>query len=821
MKKEKLKLKNFKFCFIFLSFIIYALSLAPLNVQSAEPTLPYFQLRVSHSTGGDNTGDGGAGNPVDYNYYFVGQIFEAKIQMHTNNINTVSANVIIYYDPNFLEVQDALPGPGIQIKPGALYETYPSTGNTVDTTNGIIRLTGYSASSVYNSGASEGTFGTITFKVIQQKTATQGVTTDPAFVDIEFLGIGVTTDSNINDETAQDILQSVEDSYWHLWPDTTKPYIDTFNPVDGAINVSVAQNLTFYFKDNETGVNTSTLKIKVKKERSGWQDYTSYASFSCSGLWETNDCLVTINPPGIRNWDYYTEYKVRLRDGKDKASSFQNPVGHNKMDGFEYSFTTEPDIWAPYVRNHSPAKNATGVPTNTNVSFEIVDIEGGVTGTGVNLSTVKVRVKTEEFCQSGCQGDFLSVIPLNLGGFTYGYQITVDLAGDFEENEIVNVSIYEATDNDNVLPEPTPNVMTSDNYIFTTIDTRGPYFADHFPSKGAYFSDAGQNVSFHIKDDGRGVDIDTVSVQIGEIIYTRTDPKFSYSGDSSDYYIEVEPSDFTGNQAVPIILRASDLKASPVNSSEDLYAIFYLKDSDCPSCPGCPPCYCSGCLPCPACPEKGICPSCPQIICPEKGFCPSCPPGEEIACPPCPQIICPEEGICPPCPEYPACPEFPGIEEYIIRIPPGPPSLPSVTSLRINEQPMVLGGTAYVDKEYVIFGGEATPEAEIILEIYSNFLLLKTLSDKEGRWRTKTKASLLGEGEHIVFGRVIKGNQKSERITLAKMVIKPEVLRVKVCWEEKIINWWQGLSLWQKILILLVIILIVFGVIKIVLRKKV
>jgi len=816
MKSKVKKMKNSMLYLMTLSFVICVLSLMPLKGEAVEPTPPYYQLRVSPSTGGDNTGDGGTGNSVDYNYYFVGQIFEAKIQMHTNNINTVSANVIIYYDPNFLEVQDALPNPGIQIKPGTLYETYPLTGNTVDTLNGIIRLTGYSASSVYNSGANEGTFGTITFKVIQQKTATQGVTTDPAFVDIEFLGVEVTTDSNINDETAQDILQSIEDSYWHLWPDTTKPYVDTFNPADGATNISVTQNLTFHFKDNETGVNPDTLKIKVKKRGGGWRDYTPYASFSCFGLWGTNNCLVTVNPPGVRNWDYYTEYEVEIKDGKDKVSPFQNPARPNKMDDFEYSFTTEPDIWPPYARNHSPARNATEAPTDANVSFEIVDIKGGVVGTGVNLSTVKVRVKTEEFCQSGCSSDFFSFTPLETDGFIYGYKITVDPAGDFEENEIVSVSIYEATDN-----APTPNVIAPDNYIFTTIDTRGPYFTDHFPPKGAYFFGAGQNVSFHIKDDGRGVDIDTVSVQIGETIYTRTNPKFSYSGDSSDYYIEIDSPDFTENQAVPIILQASDLEASPVNSSEDLYAIFYLKDSDCPSCPSCPPCYCSGCPPCPTCPEKGICPSCPQIICPEEGICPPCPPGEEIICPPCPQLICPEEGICPSCPLCPACPEFPGIEEYIIRIPSGPSSLPSVTSLKINKQPMVLGGTVYVDKEYLIFEGEAIPEAEIILEIYSNFLLLKTLSDKDGRWRVETKVNLLDEGEHIVFGRVIKENQKSERITLAKIVIKPETLKAKVCWEEKIINWWQRLSLWQKILILLVTILIVFGVIKIVLRKKV
>lgn len=168
-------LSVFSFIFLVLSLILTTQALA------AEPTAPYFQLRVSPSTGSDDTGDGG-------NYYFVGQTFNAQIRIHTNNTNTISANVIIYYNKNYLEVQDALPNSGVQISPGTLYQSYPLSGNTVDITNGIIRLTGFNTSGYYNSGASEGTFGTITFKVIQQKTATQGNITNPTFVDIEFFG---------------------------------------------------------------------------------------------------------------------------------------------------------------------------------------------------------------------------------------------------------------------------------------------------------------------------------------------------------------------------------------------------------------------------------------------------------------------------------------------------------------------------------------------------------------------------------------------------------------------------------------------------------
>ncbi len=814
-----MKSQNLKFLIGIFTLVFLVLNLIPLGeAQAAEPTAPYFQLRVSPSTGGDDTGDAGTGNPANYNYYFVGQTFTAQIRINTNNTNTISANVIIYYDKNYLEVQDTLPNPGVQIQPGTLYETYPLTGNTIDTTNGIIRLTGYSASGVYNSGVSEGVFGTITFKVIRQKTVNQGNISNPAFVDIEFLGAGITTDSNINNESAQDILQSVEDSYWHLWPDTAEPYVDTFNPDDGATNVPVTQNLTFHFKDGETRVDTSALKIKVKKQGEGWQDYTSYASFSCSGPWGTNDCLVTVNPPGVRNWDYYTEYEVEIEDGEDKASPSQNPAGPNKMDDVEYSFTTEPDIWAPYAQNYSPVKNATGVAIDTNVSFNIVDIEGGITGTGVNLSTVRITVKGEKFCQSGCASAFLSATPLTLNGFTYGYQITVNPAGDFQENEIVNVSIYDSSDNDNVDPLPTPNIMTPDNYTFTTIDTKRPYFTDHNPAKGAYFTPGTTNITFHVKDAGRGVDIDMVEVKVDTTTYTKNSPGFTYSGDSSDYFIEIEPGDFTANKAVPIKLKASDIHTSPANATEETYAIFYLQDPGCPSCPTCPGCYCGGggggynscssCCPSVSCPS---CPSCPS--CSEGGVCPPCP--ERMVCPSWPS--CPEKGLCPSCLECPNCPAFPTLEE-IIKIPTGPATLSPLVSVIVNEKPIELGTKVYIDQEDIVFEGETLSQTTVLLEIYSDFILLKTTSDNEGKWEIRIRATLLKPGEHIVYGRVIKNGEKSERAKLASLEIPPQI--EKVCLAEKIANQWRKLSLKTKLLILgiilivLIIILIVFKQIK-------
>ncbi|MBU0975615.1 MAG: hypothetical protein ABIE03_04325 [Patescibacteria group bacterium] len=83
-----------------------------------------------------------------------------NIQVSTGSNYSNAANIIVNYNPQEIEIIDSDPyTSGIQILPGSAYSNYAD--NVVDTTNGKIRLTGFSVGS--NLSGTK-TFGIIKFK---------------------------------------------------------------------------------------------------------------------------------------------------------------------------------------------------------------------------------------------------------------------------------------------------------------------------------------------------------------------------------------------------------------------------------------------------------------------------------------------------------------------------------------------------------------------------------------------------------------------------------------------------------------------------------
>ena len=242
-------------------------------------------------------------SPSSGNFY-PGQTFNVNILVGTDNADTDAVDVVLTYDPTYLEVIDALPGvAGVQIAPGTLYEAYP--GNIVDTTTGEIKVTAFSVMSTFNSGFGSGVFATINFRAKQIVTGTL-VTFD--FTD------GVTTDSNIALHiTSEDILKDVNNGSYNIVPDARPPYVTNFSPTDGAINRSPSTNITFHVKDDETSVDINSLKVRVEDV-----EYTAGGAnrFSYSGT--SKDYSVTVDPP---NFDYeqVVDVYIEVQDTQGNA----------------------------------------------------------------------------------------------------------------------------------------------------------------------------------------------------------------------------------------------------------------------------------------------------------------------------------------------------------------------------------------------------------------------------------------------------------------------------------------------------------------------
>jgi len=582
---KSLAFKNTKL----LASVIVFLSLA-IPVSAASPSgADTFQLLANPWTGADNTGDGGTGLPADLNYYYVGQTMQTQMEIKSGG--TTSSNIWVDYNS-----QDATAS---ALTDGSYFNTY--SGQTIDPTatgptGGRVYLTGSEIPVVSQSGT--GNFGRVSWTMNRPTAAAYGLGA-PETLDINVGVIGATTESNISLAGA-DLLDDEEDFSYHIWADTRKPFAENPAPADGANPVAVESLYTFDLRDTlngegdnsgvGTGINTSTPPGVLTFDDGGGQvDYTAWDSYACSGTWGTNLCTTTVNPPsplGIagdnRNWEYSTLYTVDISGYQDLASASQDQLGDangpNTMNAKSWTFTTEPDVVPPEVTSETPVRGSVNVSVSTNLTIEIEDRKtypGGVSGTGVVSNTCKINVSSASFpLDTFIEGDAEVVV----AAIPYGYRFTIDPTIDFGQNELVSISVYDCQD-------VAGNTMVTDNYTFTTSDTDPPYIDTIAPADDAAIA-ANGTVSFHIHDDGVGVDINNTVIYVNGIYYTNgggagsvttngtritfaTSLDFnggnyigdttSLAGASDDYTFLIDPEvDFVAGEAVPVIVYARD-----------------------------------------------------------------------------------------------------------------------------------------------------------------------------------------------------------------------------------------------------------------------
>lgn len=562
-----------------------------LTVKAGAPSgTNWFQLLSSPYTGGDNTGDGGTGSPNDFNYYYVGQTWTDTIQISSDHTN--ASNVWLDFDYDILHNSSWING--------TYFTDYAGITTTV-VTSSIYRFkaTGY-RSSGYSSGV--GAFGSLQFTAIKPTAANYG-TSSSTTIDINIGVVGETTESNIS-YSGGDILEDAEDFRQHIWADTKKPYALNPSPTNGASGVAVENNYTYDLRDSKngegdnsgvgTGVNTATPPgAETVDDGGGALSYTSYDSFSCSGVWGSNLCNVTLNPPsplGIagdsRNWNYNTSYTVQISGFRDFASASQNQLGDangpNTMDTKTWTFTTEGDTVAPRVVAESPARGSSGNSVSTNITIDVHDKKtypGNVSGTGVNSSTCRINVSSLTFPLTTYQ---LGSSGVTVTAIDYGYRFTINPASDFGQNETVSVSVYNCAD-------LATNVMVTDNYTFSTTDSDAPYVDQLNPANDGVITDS-TNIIFHIKDAGGGVDLSNTVIYLNGVYYTNAGGAGSVttngtritfasslnfnggnyvgdttarSGTANDYTFTIDPqANFTTGEAVPVIIYSRDLSGN-------------------------------------------------------------------------------------------------------------------------------------------------------------------------------------------------------------------------------------------------------------------
>jgi len=98
-------------------------------------------------------------------------------------------------------------------------------------------------------------------------------------------------------------------------------------------------------------------------------------------------------------------------------------------------------------------------------------------------------------------------------------------------------------------------------------DNRPPYTTNWTPAPNSINVPRNTNISFHIKDDERGVNINSVSVNISGKTYNKNTPQFSYSGSKNNYFITINPTqNFNYSQSVNVKIDGTDIDGNTMST---------------------------------------------------------------------------------------------------------------------------------------------------------------------------------------------------------------------------------------------------------------
>ena len=330
--------------------------------------------------------------------------------------------------------------------------------------------------------------------------------------------------------------------------DLQPPYIGGLDPGEGSVNVPQETDIEFVVYDSGIGVNLTSVIVEIQ----GVTYTHNNGAFYYTG--NANAYHIVINVPV--NFDLAEVVNVII-DASD--------LNGISMSSFEYSFQIIDDIQPPYTGEWDPVPGENNVPIDTNIIFNIYDnIEG------VDIISVVVDIQGFQYTS------------LNTS-FTYqtipnGYTVTIDLANNFDYGEVVTVQI-DAAD----LSQPA-NVMATYFYNFQCeLDNNPPYTGDYDPLPGQQNVPIDTNINFHVYDDDLGVDINTLIVEIDSEQYSASIGNLSYSGNSANYSISINPTEnFDFSQLVSVEIDVADLSIPANQLSGFSYTFQCISDADSP-----------------------------------------------------------------------------------------------------------------------------------------------------------------------------------------------------------------------------------------------
>lgn len=346
-----------------------------------------------------------------------------------------------------------------------------------------------------------------------------------------------------------------EDAPGEIYPDLDPPYLQNRNPNNGDVGVDPAGNVYLEIRDDNKGVNLSSVRIWVGGVLAfNGTSFVSPFNGPASAVVDASPAFqFTIDP--VSPFPDYELVEIHVY-ARDLA-----PI-YNELDT-TYSFR----VWdhnGPVVDSYAPT--GTGASRNTLITFSVDEVAGA----GVNLGSLALVVDGESAIVGGAfmpgfDGPGSAITPHHLG-----YDVTVQKTTQYDSFDYLAVEIY---------VEDVLGNITSFSWHFRVEDYYGPLVEPIDPTAGEVGVPENTNISLKLSDQDSvvassiRVNVDRGDGSLVPAFDWTASPKFrpGFNGPASAYgvvggvyTIVIDPTaDFTVASFVRVEVLAVDPTGNP------------------------------------------------------------------------------------------------------------------------------------------------------------------------------------------------------------------------------------------------------------------
>lgn len=310
--------------------------------------------------------------------------------------------------------------------------------------------------------------------------------------------------------------------------DLSPPYVTLYQPAKGANNVAPDCLISFHVKDDLSGVDSSSIKLKIDG---------TLVSRKIRG--NVHDYIVEYQPLDL--FDYGQQVLLEV-DAQDLA---KDPT--NVMSTDSSIFTIMLDTSPPGVVWIKPGQPGDHIPLDSEFIVQISD-----SLTGVDVNSLKFKFEG-------------AAIYPRISGAPNSYQIQFIPVNRLQFNQQIEF-VVTGTD-----LAKTPNRIQDSLFIFYTIEDHDPpYITLRVPDRNKTGIPFNPEITVTIKDDVAGVDRDSLKMTVAGMNVMPV-----ISGDLHEIKMSyTDPQRYRPGQEIKVTIDGADLSNPPNSMTTDKYSFF-------------------------------------------------------------------------------------------------------------------------------------------------------------------------------------------------------------------------------------------------------